>query len=73
MGPPGGGPGMSMGPPGGPGGPGMHTGGGQGPPGMTMGPHTPTGLNQGPVQHQPRSRIDPDQMPNPVSEVKGVD
>lgn len=79
MGPPGmsmGPPGMSMGPPGmsrppgvAPGPPGMAMGspGLTAPPGMSMGPPGPHGVQAGPVQQQPRSRIDPDNMPNPVS------
>lgn len=49
-----------------PGGPGGAIGpGGQAYPRSTGPPPSP-GMT-GPVQQQPRSRIDPDQMPNPVS------
>ena len=68
---PGGGAGMGPGPGGSAGmgpGPGGSAAMGPGPGGhvytRSSGPPTP---GMGPVQQQPRSRIDPDQMPNPVS------
>ena len=61
MGPPGGPMGVGMGPLGGPMGGQM-----MGPPGSPMGPGAVGGPG-GSIQQQPRSRIDPDLMPNPVS------
>ena len=72
MGPPGGPMGPGMGPPGGPMGVGMGPLGGpmggqmMGPPGSPMGLGAVGGPG-GSIQQQPRSRIDPDLMPNPVS------